>query len=59
MKLTELGPRLNLELFKVESGLCEGDILYHKFQTKTPEEAERTKKRVSYPLYVFYYHYIL
>jgi ribosome biogenesis protein SSF1/2 len=47
IKLTELGPRLTLELFKVESGLCEGDILFHKFQAKTPEEARQTKERVS------------
>jgi ribosome biogenesis protein SSF1/2 len=46
IKLTELGPRMTLELFKVESGLCEGDILFHKFQTKTPEEARQTKERV-------------
>ena len=38
MKLIELGPRMNIELFKVERGMCEGDILYHKFETKTPEE---------------------
>lgn len=38
MKLVELGPRMGLELFKVERGMCEGDVLYHKFETKTPAE---------------------
>lgn len=38
MKLVELGPRLGLELFKVERGMCEGDVLYHKFEEKTPEQ---------------------
>ena len=30
VKLTEIGPRITLEIFKVESGLCEGDVLYHR-----------------------------
>jgi ribosome biogenesis protein SSF1/2 len=46
IKLIEIGPRLTLELFKVERGLTEGDILYHKYQTKTPEEAEAIKIRI-------------
>ena len=46
MKLTELGPRMTLELFKCERGVGEGDILYHKFQHKTPEEADATKQRI-------------
>jgi len=46
IKLIELGPRICLELYKVEQGLCEGDILYHKYESKTPEEAAATKARV-------------
>lgn len=46
MKLIELGPRLTMELFKVEQGVNEGDILYHKFVHKTPEEAAAIKARV-------------
>lgn len=46
MKLTELGPRLTLEIYKVEQGVGEGDILYHKFIQKSPEEAAATKARV-------------
>jgi ribosome biogenesis protein SSF1/2 len=46
MKLIELGPRLTLELYKVQQGMNEGDILYHKFVQKTPEEAAATKARV-------------
>lgn len=46
IKLSEAGPRLTLELFKVERGLNEGDVLYHKYIRKTPEEAARTKQRV-------------
>ena len=46
MKLSELGPRIRLELFKVERGVGEGDVLYHKFEAKTPKEAAATKARV-------------
>jgi ribosome biogenesis protein SSF1/2 len=47
MKLIELGPRLTLEIFKVEQGVNEGDVLYHKFVQKTPAEAAQIKARVS------------
>ena len=46
MKLTEIGPRLTLELFKCERGVGEGDILYHKFQTKSAEDSAATKARI-------------
>lgn len=46
MRLMELGPRLTMELFKVEKGLCEGDVLYHKFEQKTAAEAAATKAKV-------------
>lgn len=51
MKLTELGPRLTLEIYKVEQGVGEGDVLYHKFEKKTAEEAAAIKARVS--IFVF------
>lgn len=46
MKLSELGPRMTLEIFKVEQGVNEGDVLYHKFVHKTKEEAQNLKNRV-------------
>jgi ribosome biogenesis protein SSF1/2 len=46
MKLSELGPRLTLEIFKVEQGVNEGDILYHKFIQKTRDEATKTKNKL-------------
>jgi len=45
MKLSELGPRVTMELFKVEQGLSEGDILYHKYEHKTAAEAAKLKAR--------------
>jgi len=46
MKLSELGPRLTLDLFKVERGICEGDVIYHKFVTKSVAEDAATKKKI-------------
>lgn len=46
MKLVELGPRLTLELYKVQQGVNDGDILYHKFVQKTAAEAAAIKVRV-------------
>jgi hypothetical protein len=50
MKLTELGPRMTLELFKVEQGVNEGDVLYHKFVHKSREEAAKIKSKVHFLL---------
>lgn len=49
-RLTELGPRLQLELVKIEEGICDGQVMYHAFVTKTEAElahikAMREKKR--------------
>jgi ribosome biogenesis protein SSF1/2 len=40
IKLVELGPRLRLRLYKVEKGVCEGDVLYHAFKEPIPEESD-------------------
>ena len=39
---------LPIRLFKVESGINEGDILYHKFVEKDPVEAAKAKAKVHY-----------
>lgn len=46
MKLIELGPRITLDIYKVERGLTEGDILYHKFKSKAPQEAQASKDKI-------------
>ena len=38
MRLVELGPRMTLELIKIEEELHEGEVLYHKLVEKTEEE---------------------
>lgn len=45
LKLIEIGPRLRLKLVKVERGLSSGDVMYHAFVTKTPEEVLELKER--------------
>ncbi|KAG0202742.1 hypothetical protein BGX28_004847 [Mortierella sp. GBA30] len=49
IKLVELGPRMELKLVKIQGGMCDGEVLYHDFIKRTPEElkaqkAERQKK---------------
>lgn len=38
VRLSELGPRMTLQIYKVESGLLEGQVLYHSHVIKTAEE---------------------
>ena len=45
LKLVEMGPRLSLELIKVEKGLGGGDVMYHAHVQKTPQEAKELKVR--------------
>ncbi|OZJ02240.1 hypothetical protein BZG36_04549 [Bifiguratus adelaidae] len=44
IKLIELGPRMELQLLKVQSGLCDGEVLYHEFVHKTPAEIKAQEK---------------
>jgi ribosome biogenesis protein SSF1/2 len=46
MKLIELGPRLTMDIFKVEKEIGEGDILYHKYETKTAAESKAQKAKI-------------
>ncbi|KAM0729660.1 Suppressor of SWI4 1-like protein [Formica fusca] len=45
IKLYELGPRITLQLIKVENGLLDGEILFHEFIHKTEEEKLAIKKK--------------
>lgn len=46
LKLVEIGPRAAMEVVKVQRGVCEGDVLYHKFEKKTPQEAAELRRKV-------------
>lgn len=45
IRLTEVGPRLNLRLVKIEEGICSGKVLHHEFVYKTDEEIRLLEKR--------------
>lgn len=45
IRLTEVGPRLNLRLVKIEEGICSGKILHHEFVHKTDEEIRALEKK--------------
>lgn len=48
IRLTELGPRINMLLIKIEDGLMDGQILYHELVQKTEQEqAEIQRKRLA------------
>ncbi|ODV94750.1 hypothetical protein PACTADRAFT_59249 [Pachysolen tannophilus NRRL Y-2460] len=40
VKLTEIGPRLNLSLIKIEEGVCSGKVLYHSYIKKSANEVK-------------------
>ncbi|CCF60576.1 hypothetical protein KAFR_0K02220 [Kazachstania africana CBS 2517] len=45
IRLTEVGPRLNLKLIKIEDGICSGKVLHHEFVKKTDAEIKALEKR--------------
>ena len=46
VQLHEIGPRLTLELIKIEEGLLTGEVLYHNHIVKTEEEKEALRKMI-------------
>ncbi|XP_017074725.1 protein Peter pan [Drosophila eugracilis] len=46
IKLHEIGPRLTLQLIKIEEGLLTGEVLYHDHVVKTEDEKETLRKLV-------------
>jgi hypothetical protein len=44
IRLTEIGPRLKLKLIKIQEGLQDGEVLYHFFMNKTPEEMQQLRE---------------
>ncbi|XP_070581945.1 suppressor of SWI4 1 homolog [Ptychodera flava] len=45
VRLIEIGPRMTLQLLKIEEGLWDGEVIYHEFIQKTDEEIAEIKKR--------------
>ncbi|XP_061568591.1 suppressor of SWI4 1 homolog [Cololabis saira] len=45
VRLTEIGPRMTLQLMKIQEGMGDGNILYHSMITKTEEEIQEILER--------------
>ena len=57
VRLVEIGPRMQMTLYKIEQGIAEGEVLYHSVYTKTAEEVDdliqHHKKRKKRPTHKF------
>ncbi|XP_070779072.1 suppressor of SWI4 1 homolog [Enoplosus armatus] len=45
VRLTEIGPRMTLQLMKIQEGMGEGNVLYHSIISKTEEEIQEILNR--------------
>ena len=45
--MVQVGPRLELEVVKVEEGLCQGKVLHHSWVSKSPAEAVQQESAVA------------
>ena len=43
VRLVELGPRITMKLVKIEEGMHDGEVLYHRWVEKTDEEKRQIK----------------
>ncbi|CCW61469.1 unnamed protein product [Phytomonas sp. EM1] len=46
IKLQEIGPRMTLELIKVENGFASGEVIYHRLVEKTLHEIQENARKV-------------
>jgi len=46
VRLTEIGPRINIRLVKIEDGLCGGAVLWHAYKTKSEEEQMKQEEKL-------------
>jgi len=46
VRLMELGPRIQFELVKVEADFFKGEVIYHSYVLKTPEEIKEQHRRI-------------
>ncbi|XP_065208043.1 protein Peter pan [Planococcus citri] len=47
IRLSELGPRLTLQLIKVEEGLLNGEVVFHELVHKTEKEKQVIRKKLA------------
>merc|ERR1712004_527112 len=57
VRLIEFGPRMQLKLYKIEQGICEGEVFYHSVYEKSAEEMDdliaKHKRRRKRPKHQF------
>lgn len=46
VQLYEIGPRMTMQLMKIEEGLLTGEVLYHDHIVRTEEEKEELRKMI-------------
>lgn len=46
VRLSEVGPRMELEIVKVEEGLCGGRVLFHRYVKRTKEELQHQESEI-------------
>lgn len=46
IKLQEIGPRLSLQLTKVENGFAAGEVIYHRTERKSSREIQQNAQKV-------------
>uniref|UniRef100_A0A1B0GIQ9 Brix domain-containing protein n=1 Tax=Lutzomyia longipalpis TaxID=7200 RepID=A0A1B0GIQ9_LUTLO len=46
IKLHELGPRMTIQLMKIEAGLFNGEVLFHELVVKTEEEKDAIRRKI-------------
>jgi len=44
VRLREIGPRLSMNILKIEEGLSAGKVLYHAWEKRTPEQEKKKDK---------------
>lgn len=44
IRLTEVGPRMTLQLLKIEDGVCQGDVMFHELVHKSDKDIKDLKK---------------
>jgi len=46
IRLYEIGPRMKLQLIKIEEGLMSGEVMFHEFIKRSPEEIKALKEKI-------------
>ncbi|KAM0676094.1 hypothetical protein GVAV_000056 [Gurleya vavrai] len=46
IRLVEIGPRIDMELYKIEDGIMEGEVIYNKYVHKSEEEVIANKIKI-------------